>query len=59
MCIRDRNLKEVFDTWVAKADYAEVVMHPEMQGEDGPVEPSELIYLRIHNEDDILDDDDE
>ena len=53
------NLKEVFDTWVAKADYAEVVMHPEMQGEDGPVEPSELIYLRIHNEDDILDDDDE
>ena len=53
------NLKEVFDTWVAKADYAEVVMHPEMQCEDGPVEPSELIYLRIHNEDDILDDDDE
>ena len=48
------NIKDVFDTWRDNAEYAAIVMHPEMQTEDGPVDPSELIYLRIHDEDDTL-----
>ena len=48
------NLKEVFDTWRDNAEYAQIVMHPEMQTEDGPIDPSVFIYLRIHNEDDTL-----
>ena len=52
------NLKHVFDLWIDRADYAAVVMHPEMQGEDGMVDPSELLYLRITHEDDMMDDED-
>ena len=51
------NLKEVFDTWRDNAEYAQIVMNLEMQNEDGHIYPSELIYLRIHNEDDTLYDD--
>tara|TARA_Y100000004_G_scaffold195625_1_gene263156 strand:- start:3999 stop:4238 length:240 start_codon:yes stop_codon:yes gene_type:complete len=53
------NLKGIFDEWKDRAEYAAVVMHPEMQMEDGMVDPSELLYLRIDDGDDILDDDDE
>ena len=53
------NLKEVFDTWRDNAEYAQIVMPAELQTEDGPIDPSELIYLRIHNEDDTLDEYDE
>lgn len=52
------NLKHVFDLWLDRAEYAAVVMHPEMQGEDGMVDPSELLYLRIADEDDMMDDED-
>ena len=51
------NIKDVFDTWRDNAEYASNVKHPEMQTENGPVDPSELIYLRIHDEDDTLYDD--
>ncbi len=51
------NLKDVYDAWRERADYARIVMHPEMYDEDGPVDPSELIYLRIHDEDDTMYDD--
>ena len=51
------NLKDVFDTWREDAEYAAIVKHPEMYDDDGPVDPSELIYLRIHDEDDTMYDD--
>ena len=53
------NIKDVFDEWKERAEYAAMVMHPEMYDQDGPVDPGELIYLRIHDEDDIVDDEDE
>ena len=53
------NIKDVFDQCKERAEYAAMVMHPEMYDEDGPVDPGELIYLRIHDEDDIVDDEDE
>tara|TARA_B100000287_G_scaffold225991_1_gene213230 strand:+ start:294 stop:533 length:240 start_codon:yes stop_codon:yes gene_type:complete len=53
------NIKDVFDQWKERAEYAAVVMHPEMQTEDGPVDPTELLYLRITDEDDTIYDEDE
>ena len=53
------NLKGTFDEWKERAEYAAVVMHPEMMTEDGQVDPSELLYLRFSDEDDILDDEDD
>jgi len=53
------NIKDVFDTWKESAEYAAMVMHPEMYENGNPVDPAELIYLRIHEEDDILNDEDE
>ena len=53
------NIKDVFDQWKERAEYAAMVMHTEMYDEGGPVDPGELIYLRIHDEDDIVDDEDE
>tara|TARA_B100001996_G_scaffold129498_1_gene98367 strand:+ start:6866 stop:7105 length:240 start_codon:yes stop_codon:yes gene_type:complete len=53
------NIKDVFDTWKERAEYAAMVMHPEMYEDGNPVDPAELIYLRIHEEDDILNDEDE
>ena len=34
-------------------------MHPEMQDADGPVDPTELLYLRITEEDDTVVEDEE
>lgn len=54
------NLKGIFDEWKERAEYAAVVMHPEMQMEGGEyVDPSELLYLRITDEDDMIDDEDD
>ena len=53
------NLRKVWDDWKARAEYDAVVMHPEMETEDGIVDPSELLYLRFTDEDDILEDEDE
>tara|TARA_B100002019_G_scaffold265478_1_gene255044 strand:- start:335 stop:577 length:243 start_codon:yes stop_codon:yes gene_type:complete len=53
------NLKGIFDEWVEKADYAAVTIHPEMRGEDGYADPSELLYLRFTEEDATIDDDEE
>ena len=53
------NIKDVFDQWKERAEYAAMVMHPEMYEDGNPVDPSELIYLRITDEDDILNDEDE
>jgi hypothetical protein len=53
------NLKGIFDEWKDRAEYAAVVMHPEMQSEDGYVDPADLLYLRITDEDDMIDDEDD
>ncbi len=53
------NLKGTFDEWKERAEYAAVVMHPEMQTEDGYVDPADLLYLRIDNDDDMIDDEDD
>ena len=53
------NLKGIYDEWVEKADYNAVVLHPEMQTEDGFVDPSELLYLRYTEEDATLEDEEE
>jgi len=53
------NLKGIFDEWKDRAEYAAVVMHPEMQTEDGYVDPADLLYLRITDEDDMIDDEDD
>jgi hypothetical protein len=53
------NLKGIFDEWKDRAEYAAVVMHPEMQTEDGYVDPADLLYLRIDNDDDMIDDEDD
>ena len=51
------NLKAVYDEWKERAEYAAVVMHPEMQGADGMADPADLLYLRFTEEDDIMEDD--
>jgi hypothetical protein len=53
------NLKGIFDEWKDRAEYAAVVMHPEMQSEDGYVDPADLLYLRIDHEDDMIEDEDD
>ncbi len=53
------NLKHVYDEWKARAEYAAVVMHPEMEMDGVPVDPSELLYLRISDEDDTIDEDED
>ena len=52
------NLKHVFDVWVERADYAKVVMHPEMY-EDGELTNEPLIYLHIDDDDDMMFDEDD
>ena len=51
------NLKSTYDEWKERAEDAAVVMHPEIMGEDGMADPADLLYLRITDEDDMLDDD--
>jgi|TARA_A100001234_G_scaffold157850_1_gene139325 hypothetical protein len=53
------NLKGTFDEWKERAEYAAVVMHPEMMHDGEAVDPSELLYLRLTDDDDILDDEDD
>ena len=53
------NVKGIFDEWKERAEYAAVVMHPEMQEENGFANPADLLYLRIDDDGDILDDEDE
>lgn len=53
------NLRKIWDEWKERAEYAAVVMHPEMQSEDGFVDPAELLYLRFSDEDDMIDDEDD
>ena len=53
------NLKGIFDEWKERAEYAAVVMHPEMMNDGEMIDPSELLYLRIDNDDDMMSDEDD
>ena len=54
------NVKDVYDEWRERADYARIVMHPEMYDEDGElITDDTMIYLRYQQPYDILDDEDE
>ena len=54
------NVKDVYDEWRERADYARIVMHPEMYDEDGDlINPENMIYLRYPGFDDMIDDEDD
>jgi hypothetical protein len=54
------NVKDVYDEWRERADYARIVMHPEMYDEDGElITDDTMIYLRYQQPYDMLDDEDE
>ena len=54
------NLKDVFDEWSERADYAQQVIHPEMYNSEGELaNPDEILYLRFTDIDATLDDDEE
>ena len=54
------NVKDVYDEWRERADYARIVMHPEMYDEDGElITDDTMIYLRYQQPFDMLDDEDE
>jgi len=54
------NVKDVYDEWRERADYARIVMHPEMYDEDGElITDDSMIYLRYQQPYDTLDDEDE
>ena len=53
------NTKAAFDEWQSKADYAKIVMHPEMYDVDGNLVDDDLFYLRYSEEDDTITDKDD
>ena len=53
------NIKAAFDEWQEKADYAKIVMHPEMYDADGNFVEDDLFYLRLTVEDDTITDTDD
>ena len=52
-------VKDYVDTYLESAAYAKAVIHPEMLTDDGRVDPEELLYLRLSEENDIIDDEDD
>lgn len=52
-------VKDYVDTYLESAAYAKAVIHPEMLTDDGRVDPEELLYLRLNEENDIIDDEDD
>ena len=53
------NIKAAFDEWQEKADYARIVMHPEMYDADGNFVEDDLFYLGLTEEDDTITDTDD
>ena len=49
-------VKDYVDTYLESAAYAKAVIHPEMLSR---VDPEELLYLRLSEENDIIDDEDD
>ena len=52
-------VKDYVDTYLESAAYAKAVIHPEMLTDDGRVDPEELLYLRLSEVNDIIDDEDD
>ena len=46
------NIKAAFDEWQSKADYAKIVMHPEMYDQQGNWLNEELLHVKFINEED-------
>jgi len=53
------NLKDTYDTWVERADYARAVIHPEMYDSEGNFSQEEMIYLRFPEDSDTIEDENE
>jgi hypothetical protein len=49
----------IFNAWYENAGYAKSITHPEMLDDDGQILRDELIYLTFHDDDDMLDEEDE
>ena len=49
------NIKAAFDEWQSKADYAKIVMHPEMYDQNGYVLNEELLSVRFTDPEDLED----
>ena len=52
------NIKAAFDEWQSKADYAKIVMHPEMYDENGNPVADSLIAFRFDGDQTLPDDED-
>ena len=51
--------KDYIDAYIDNAAYAKSIIHPEMLDEDGNVDQTELHYLKLTENDDILDAEDD
>ena len=51
--------KGYIDAYIDNAAYAKSITHPEMLDEDGNVDQSELLYLRLVDDDATIDDNDD
>ena len=51
--------KSYLDSYIDNAAYAKSITHPEMLDEDGNVDQSELLYLRLVDDDATIDDNDD
>ena len=51
--------KSYLDSYIDNAAYTKSITHPEMLDEDGNVDQSELLYLRLVDDDATIDDNDD
>ena len=51
--------KSYLDSYIDNAAYAKSITHPEMLDEDGNVDQSELLYLRLVDDDATIEDNDD
>tara|TARA_B000000557_G_scaffold261425_1_gene260419 strand:- start:972 stop:1211 length:240 start_codon:yes stop_codon:yes gene_type:complete len=51
--------KSYLDSYIDNAAYAKSITHPEMLDENGNVDQSELLYLRLVDDDATIDDNDD
>ena len=51
--------KGYVEDYIENAAYSKSITHPEMLDEDGNVEQSELLYLRLVDDDATIDDNDD
>ena len=51
--------KDYIEAFIDNAAYAKAITHPEMLDEDGNVNQEELLYLRVTDDDGMIDDEDD